>query len=72
MRAGSERVRGKNHREFAGRPLYRYVLETLLSVRELDQVVIDTDSVPILEEAARLYPMVGRLERPPHLRGGEV
>lgn len=72
MRAGSERVRGKNERAFAGKPLYRRVLETLLEVRELHQVVIDTDSASILEETARLYPGVGRLERAAHLRGGEV
>lgn len=72
MRAGSERVPGKNYRAFAGQPLYRHVLETLLAVPELEQVVIDTDSAAILDEAARLYPQVLLLERPEHLRGGLV
>lgn len=48
MKANSERVRGKNFREFNGKPLFRWVLDALLSVKSIDQVVINTDARQIL------------------------
>lgn len=50
MKANSERVRGKNFRDFNGKPLFRWILDTLLSVSEIDQVVINTDAREILAE----------------------
>ena len=50
MKAHSERVSGKNFRELAGKPLFRWVLDTLLSVDEIDLVVINTDAREILED----------------------
>jgi CMP-N-acetylneuraminic acid synthetase len=50
MKANSERVRGKNFRSFAGKPLFRWILDTLLSVPEIDRVVINTDARAILAE----------------------
>lgn len=50
MKANSERVRGKNFREFSGKPLFRWMLDTLLAVKEIDQVVINTDARSILEQ----------------------
>jgi CMP-N-acetylneuraminic acid synthetase len=72
MRHNSERVPGKNFRSLAGRPLYHYILETLLSVPEVTQVVVDTDSPVILEALPRWFPGVLALERPEHLRAGEI
>lgn len=51
MKANSERVRGKNFRLFAGKPLYRWILDTLLSIEEIDAVVINTDAREILAES---------------------
>lgn len=48
MKANSERVKGKNFRDFNGKPLFRWILDTLLSVEEIDQVVINTDARDIL------------------------
>ena len=48
MKANSERVRGKNFREFCGKPLFRWMLDTLLEVAEIDQVIINTDARHIL------------------------
>lgn len=48
MKANSERVKGKNFRNFAGKPLYRWMLDTLLSVEEIDCIVINTDARSIL------------------------
>jgi CMP-N-acetylneuraminic acid synthetase len=50
MKAHSARVSGKNFRTFAGKPLFRWILDTLLSVDEIDQVVINTDAREILAE----------------------
>jgi CMP-N-acetylneuraminic acid synthetase len=56
----------------AGRPLYAYILETLSSCPEIDGIVVDTDSPPIREGIAREFPSVVLLERPEHLRTGDV
>ena len=50
MKANSERVKGKNFRIFNGKPLFKWVLDTLLKVPEIDQVVINTDARHILAE----------------------
>jgi CMP-N-acetylneuraminic acid synthetase len=50
MKANSERVKGKNFRELAGKPLFRWILDELLAVQEIDTVVINTDARHILEE----------------------
>jgi len=48
MKANSERVKGKNFRELAGKPLFRWILDSLLAVKEIDCVVINTDARHIL------------------------
>lgn len=50
MKANSERVRGKNFREFNGKPLFRWILDTLLSIEEIDRVIINTDARQILAD----------------------
>ena len=50
MKANSERVRGKNFRMFCGKPLFRWMLDTLLAVPEIDAVVINTDARQILAD----------------------
>ncbi|MFT4762206.1 MAG: CMP-N-acetylneuraminic acid synthetase [Paraglaciecola sp.] len=72
MRHSSERVKGKNYRDFAGKPLYHRVIDSLLACDAISEVVIDTDSPTILEDAAKHYPTVKLLERPEHLRAGEI
>jgi len=72
MRHNSLRVPGKNYRIFAGRPLYHFVIDTLLGAPSVSEVVIDTDSPFILEDAAKHFPTVRLLERPLHLRDGET
>lgn len=72
MRHSSERVPGKNYRDFAGKPLYRHIVENLLACPSIQQVVIDTDSPVILEDAAKHFPSVLLLERPENLRAGDI
>ncbi len=50
MKANSVRVKGKNFRDFCGKPLFRWILDTLLEVQEIDQIVINTDARHILSE----------------------
>lgn len=50
MKANSERVRGKNFKDFGGKPLFRWMLDTLKSVSMIDAVVINTDAREILAE----------------------
>ena len=50
MKANSERVKGKNFRDFCGKPLFRWILDTLLAVEEIDHVVINTDARHILAQ----------------------
>ncbi|HVW97778.1 MAG TPA: acylneuraminate cytidylyltransferase family protein [Mucilaginibacter sp.] len=72
MRHSSERVPGKNYRNFAGKPLFHYVVEALLNCPQVDQVVIDTDSPVIIEQSATAFPQVLVLERPDNLRDGSI
>ena len=72
MRHHSERVLGKNFRVLGDRPLYQHIVGTLLGVPEIDEVVIDTDSETIIEQAASAFPEVRVLLRPEHLRAGEI
>jgi CMP-N-acetylneuraminic acid synthetase len=48
MKANSSRVPGKNFRDFCGKPLFRWVLDSLLKVKEIDAVIINTDARDIL------------------------
>jgi CMP-N-acetylneuraminic acid synthetase len=72
MRHDSERVPGKNYRPMAGLPLYRHIVATLLAVPEVDHVVIDTDSPVVKRDAAEAFPTVTVLDRPEHLRDGNI
>jgi CMP-N-acetylneuraminic acid synthetase len=72
MRHHSERVPGKNYRPFAGRPLYHHILRGLLACPQINEIVIDTDSPVIMQDAAEHFPKVRLLERPEHLRAGTV
>src|SRR3546814_21164550 len=46
----SQRVSGKNFRDFAGKPLFRWILDSPLAVEAIDRVVINTDARPILAD----------------------
>ena len=50
MKAHSARVKSKNFRDIAGKPLFRWILDTLLAVKDIDKIVINTDAREILAE----------------------
>jgi CMP-N-acetylneuraminic acid synthetase len=72
MRHHSQRVSGKNFRSLAGKLLFHHIISSLLSCPEISQVVVNTDSRPIMEGLQQHFPAVHILERPEHLRGDAV
>jgi len=72
MRHHSQRVPGKNYRELAGKPLYQHIIETLLAVPAVDEIVVDTDSEPVMNGLRRDFPQVKIIDRPEHLRADDM
>jgi CMP-N-acetylneuraminic acid synthetase len=72
MRHTSERVPEKNFRILAGKPLYTYILETLQACPRISKIVVDTDSPVIASGIRERFPQVRLIDRPEHLRAGEV
>lgn len=68
----SERVVGKNFRNLCGKPLYQWILETLLSCERVDHVIIDTDSEEFIQQLNKEYPEVRTILRPKEICGGLV
>jgi len=73
MKGHSERIPGKNVRPLAGRPLFRWVLDTLLSLEEIAEVVVNTDARELLREHGLADGGRVRIrDRKPELRGDFV
>lgn len=72
MRHHSQRVPGKNYRVLAGKPLYQHIVETLLAVPEISEIVVDTDSDPVMDGLREHFPQVKIINRPEHLRADDV
>lgn len=73
MKANSERVKGKNFRSLAGKPLFQWILDSLLACSKIDLVVINTDAKSILIENGLLESdRVMIRERKPELCGDLV
>ena len=64
IRHHSQRVPGKNYRPLAGKPLFHHIIGTLLACPEVKQVVVDTDSMPVMDGLRQHFPEVHILERP--------
>jgi CMP-N-acetylneuraminic acid synthetase len=72
MRHHSQRVPGKNYRDLAGKPLYRHIIETLLAVPAINEIVVDTDSDPVMNGLRERFPQVKIIVRPEHLRADDI
>jgi CMP-N-acetylneuraminic acid synthetase len=72
MRHHSQRVPGKNYRPLAGKPLFHHIIATLLACPEIAEVVVDTDSQPVMDGLRQHFPAVRILERPAHLRADAI
>jgi len=67
----SQRLPRKNFREFNGRPLFHWILDTLESVPEIDQIIVNTDAKEIMQEAPNHFD-IEVSERPERFREDEV
>ncbi len=72
MRHHSQRVPGKNYRDLAGKPLYQHIIQTLLAVPEVSEIVVDTDSDPVMDGLREKFPQVKIVNRPEHLRADDI
>lgn len=72
MRHHSQRVPGKNYRSLAGKPLFHHIIASLLACPEITQVVVDTDSQPVVQGLQQNFPQVVVLERPEQLRADTI
>lgn len=49
IKAHSERIPGKNFKDFAGKPLFKWILDTLTSIDDISCIVINTDAREMLQ-----------------------
>lgn len=73
MKANSQRVKGKNFKRLHDKPLFRWILDTLLSIELIEKVIINTDAREILadnglQESSRIIIR----DRKPELCGDSV
>lgn len=62
-RAGSKRIRGKNMKLLCGKPLTQYVIESALNSNLLDEIVVSSDDLGVLELATQFEGVIS-LRRP--------
>jgi N-acylneuraminate cytidylyltransferase len=67
----SERVPFKNFRDFNGKPLYHWIIDTLIKTAYVDEIIINTDSVYEIKRTSD-FPNVMLSERPKKLKGDFV
>jgi len=72
MRHHSQRVPGKNFRNLAGKPLFHYVLETLMQCPEINQIAVNTDSEVIQKDIEKNFPGIIVIARPEKLRADTI
>lgn len=72
MRHSSERVPGKNHRLFCGKPLFSYIIASLSNCPKISTIAVDTDSSVIKAHLVEEFPHVKLIDRPKHLVAGDV
>lgn len=72
----STRVPGKNFRNMNGKPLFYYIIKTLLNVKYINDIVIDTNSKVIFEKVPELFKdhlhRITIYNRPKHLWPGNT
>ncbi len=70
----STRVNGKNYRMMNGKPLFHYILETLLKVERISKIIVDTNSELIKKEIIEKFDMdkIMIYDRPEHLWEGST
>lgn len=69
-RAGSTRLKNKNHYPLAGKPLIEYTMDAVINTETFDEIIVSTDSDPIVEIAKNKSLRV--IPRPPHYSGDKI
>ena len=75
IKHSSSRVPGKNYRDFNGKPLFMIILNTLLKVKQLDDIIIDTNSDLVKKLVKENYSDDKKIrvyDRPEHLWDGDI
>ena len=76
IKHNSSRVPGKNFRLMNEKPLFYYIINTLLHVKEIDDIVIDTNSPTIFEKVPEMFKnymnKIKLYKRPEHLCPGDT
>jgi CMP-N-acetylneuraminic acid synthetase len=72
MRHYSERIKGKNYRPFVGLPLYHHIMMSLVKCPLINEIIIDTDSPIIVDDAKTNFPAIRIIKRPEHLLDGNI
>ncbi|MFD0859905.1 acylneuraminate cytidylyltransferase family protein [Roseovarius aquimarinus] len=73
MKLNSQRVSGKNFRDLRGRPLFRWILESLLAIDEIDEIIINTDARQMLAQKGLADgPRLRIRDRKPELCGDAI
>jgi CMP-N-acetylneuraminic acid synthetase/NAD(P)-dependent dehydrogenase (short-subunit alcohol dehydrogenase family) len=72
IKHNSERVPGKNYKLFCGKPLYRYILDTIVGINMIDKIVVDTNSPIIKEGVKKYYKNILIYNRPEELCSGDT
>lgn len=68
----SERIPGKNVRDFNGRPLFAVMLRTLEQCKLVSSIVVDTDSPGIASYVRNISSKAMVVDRAEHMRGSEI
>lgn len=66
-RANSKRIRGKNIKEFAGKPLLFWTIETAVASNKIDEIYASTESTQIKDMVRVNYPSIDIIDRPTEL-----
>jgi len=72
IRHHSQRVPGKNYRLLHKKPLFHYILTTLMDVPEINEILVDTDSEPVMEGLRQYFPQVRIIPRPGPLCADDI
>jgi len=68
MKEHSSRVENKNHRLMCGRPLFCYILDTLIVCRQVDDIIVNTDTENLKEMVLKYYPHLKVVVRPEYMQ----
>lgn len=72
IKFNSNRVKGKNYRSMNGKPLYWYVLNTLMKTKSIDRIVVNIDNEWLKDQIKNHFSLIEFYDRPDHLKGDSV